>query len=217
MTELSEVVITAPDPEWLFRLTRALVADGLCASAHNFTPVRTVYKWQGQIYERTEGRASLHTRAALVSRASCNETSALPVRLWTLLLGETYRKRMDGETRDEIATAAAAHRELGRGYDEAVAEALVERIGAEIDKRIDARLGVSPRRSRSEVETSQVSRHQAMWTGAVIGAGITGVAAMFAEASHSPHLWAVAIWIIVVAIAGLSPAVARRYRSQSQS
>jgi hypothetical protein len=38
MTELSEVVITAPDPEWLFRLTRALVADGLCASAHNFTP-----------------------------------------------------------------------------------------------------------------------------------------------------------------------------------
>ena len=68
MTELSEVVITAPDPEWLFRLTRALVADGLCASAHNFTPVRTVYKWHGQIYERTEGRASLHTRAALVGR-----------------------------------------------------------------------------------------------------------------------------------------------------
>ena len=30
MTELCEVVITAPDPEWLFRLTRALVADGLC-------------------------------------------------------------------------------------------------------------------------------------------------------------------------------------------
>jgi uncharacterized protein involved in tolerance to divalent cations len=68
MTDLCEVVITAPDPEWLFHLTRALVADGLCASAHNFTPVRTVYRWQGQIYERTEGRASLHTRAELVSR-----------------------------------------------------------------------------------------------------------------------------------------------------
>lgn len=146
-----------------------------------------------------------------------NEASTLPARLWTLLFGETYRKRVDEETRDEIAAAAAAHRELGRGYDEAVAEGLVERIGAEIDKRIDARLGVSPRRSRSEVETSQVSRHQAMWTGAVIGAGITGVAAMFAEAGHSPHLWAVAVWIIVVAMAGLSPAVARRYRSQSQS
>ncbi|HUC23857.1 MAG TPA: divalent-cation tolerance protein CutA [Streptosporangiaceae bacterium] len=68
MTELCEVVITAPDPEWLYSLTRVLVASGLCASAHNFTPVRTVYKWQGRIYERTEGRASLHTRAELVSR-----------------------------------------------------------------------------------------------------------------------------------------------------
>ena len=68
MTDLCEVVITAPDPEWLADLTRALVAEGLCASAHNFTPVRSVYRWQGQVHERTEGRASLHTRAELVSR-----------------------------------------------------------------------------------------------------------------------------------------------------
>jgi periplasmic divalent cation tolerance protein len=33
---------------------------------HNFSPVRSVYRWRGEIYERTEGRASLHTRAALV-------------------------------------------------------------------------------------------------------------------------------------------------------
>jgi periplasmic divalent cation tolerance protein len=68
MTDLCEVVITAPDPEWLADLTRALVAEGLCASAHNFAPVLSVYRWQGQIHERTEGRASLHTRAELVSR-----------------------------------------------------------------------------------------------------------------------------------------------------
>ena len=35
----------------------------------------------------------------------------------------------------------AAHAELGSRYDGAVAEGLVERIGDEIDKRIDARLG----------------------------------------------------------------------------
>jgi predicted lipid-binding transport protein (Tim44 family) len=35
----------------------------------------------------------------------------------------------------------AAHAELGPRYNEAVAEGLVERIGEEIDKRIDARLG----------------------------------------------------------------------------
>jgi CutA1 divalent ion tolerance protein len=30
-------------------------------SAHNFTPVRSIYRWQGEIHERTEGRVSLHT------------------------------------------------------------------------------------------------------------------------------------------------------------
>jgi hypothetical protein len=37
-----------------------------------------------------------------------------------------------------------AHADLGPGYEDAVAEGLVERIGAEIDKRIDARLAQTP-------------------------------------------------------------------------
>lgn len=44
------------------------------------------------------------------------------------------------ETSADIAAAAAAHRELGRDYDGAIAEGLVERIGSEIDRRVDARL-----------------------------------------------------------------------------
>ena len=48
---------------------------------------------------------------------------------------------MDQLARDDIAAAAAAHHELGRDYDGAVAEGLIERIGDEIDKRVDARLG----------------------------------------------------------------------------
>jgi hypothetical protein len=47
---------------------------------------------------------------------------------------------VDQQARDEITAAAAAHRELGPRYDDAVAEGLVERIGDEIDKRVDARL-----------------------------------------------------------------------------
>jgi hypothetical protein len=43
--------------------------------------------------------------------------------------------------RDEITASVAAHGELGSGYDSAVAEGLVERIGVEIDRRIEARLG----------------------------------------------------------------------------
>jgi hypothetical protein len=50
---------------------------------------------------------------------------------------------MDQLTRDDITAAAAAHRELGRDYDGAVAEGLIERIGSEIDRRIDARLALS--------------------------------------------------------------------------
>ena len=42
--------------------------------------------------------------------------------------------------RDEVRASAAAHYDLGPGYDTAVAEGLVERIGEEIDKRVDARL-----------------------------------------------------------------------------
>ena len=42
--------------------------------------------------------------------------------------------------RDEVRASAAAHGDLGSGYDTAVAEGLIERIGEEIDKRVDARL-----------------------------------------------------------------------------
>ena len=62
MTELCEVVITAPDPEWLKDFSRKLVEQRLCASAHNFAPVQSIYRWRGDIYERAEGRVSLHTR-----------------------------------------------------------------------------------------------------------------------------------------------------------
>src|SRR5690242_12012205 len=62
MTELCEVVLTAPDPDWLTDLSRKLIEQRLCASAHNFAPVRSIYRSRGEIHERTERRVSLHTR-----------------------------------------------------------------------------------------------------------------------------------------------------------
>ena len=44
----------------------------------------------------------------------------------------------------EIRASVGAHADLGPGYDDGVAEGLVERIGAEIDRRIDARLAQAP-------------------------------------------------------------------------
>jgi hypothetical protein len=56
--------------------------------------------------------------------------------------------RVNANERDEITASVAAHAELGSRYDTAVAEGLVERIGDEIDRRIDARLGGQPGPSR---------------------------------------------------------------------
>ncbi|GAA1872121.1 divalent-cation tolerance protein CutA [Pseudonocardia tropica] len=66
--ELCEVVVTAPDPEWLYEFARSLVADRLASNAHNFEPVRSAYRWDGELRERTEGRVALHTRRSLVAR-----------------------------------------------------------------------------------------------------------------------------------------------------
>lgn len=66
MTEqVCEVIITAPDFEWLSRFTTQLVADRLCAAVH-LVPIQTVYRWRGQLHDKTETRAALHTRSTLV-------------------------------------------------------------------------------------------------------------------------------------------------------
>jgi hypothetical protein len=129
-----------------------------------------------------------------------------------------YRDAVDQGTRDDIATAAAVHRELGRDYDDAVAEGLVDRIGAEIDKRIEAQLGSSRPGSRSPEELSRSGRSQAMWIGAGLGTGITGLVAMIANNGNSgPNSSAVvmsviAVWVIL-AIAALGAAFVRKHRS----
>jgi hypothetical protein len=41
---------------------------------------------------------------------------------------------------DELRAAAEVHRELGPEYDRAVVESFVERLGSEIDARVDAQI-----------------------------------------------------------------------------
>jgi len=65
--DICELVITAPDADWLTEFGRRLVTDRLAASVHNVTPVRSIYRWQGQVHDRPEARAAVHTRTALVA------------------------------------------------------------------------------------------------------------------------------------------------------
>jgi hypothetical protein len=147
------------------------------------------------------------------STASDAECQIHRFRWWNRPVIETYRNAVDQATRNDIAAAAAAHHELGRDYDGAIAEGLVERIGAEIDKRVDARLGANSRRSDSSAEVARASRRQAMWTGAGAGAGITGIVAMMANMHGGTPVagWVVAVWVLF-AIAAIGTTWVRRYR-----
>jgi hypothetical protein len=49
---------------------------------------------------------------------------------------------------EEIAASVGAHRDLGSEYDDAIAAGLVERIGAEVDRRVDERISQYQRGSR---------------------------------------------------------------------
>ena len=37
------------------------MTDRLCASGHQLA-IRTIYRWQGQVHDKTEGRVALRTR-----------------------------------------------------------------------------------------------------------------------------------------------------------
>lgn len=64
--ELCEVIITAPDRDWLADLCLQLVDARLAASAHVIHPVTSIYRWQGTVHETTEARAFLRSRSDLL-------------------------------------------------------------------------------------------------------------------------------------------------------
>jgi hypothetical protein len=77
-------------------------------------------------------------------------------------------------TRDEIGAAAAAHAELGSDYSEAVAEGPIERIGAEVDRRVDARLAQQQNRSAPSAASGSTPQRSAA-AGVVVALGTVGL------------------------------------------
>jgi periplasmic divalent cation tolerance protein len=80
--ECVEVVITAESADWLVDFTRSLVNDRLIACGHIINPIRAIYSWNGQVYDETQLRVGLHTRASLVSlivdRANAEHADDVP-------------------------------------------------------------------------------------------------------------------------------------------
>jgi hypothetical protein len=92
--------------------------------------------------------------------------------------------------RDEVRASAAAHHDLGPGYDTAVAEGLVERIGEEIDRRVDARLfgqlhAPAPTRPRRVREPGRLGVGSVFLALGSMGLAIGGTAAVL-HPGYSP-------------------------------
>jgi hypothetical protein len=130
---------------------------------------------------------------------------------------------VDHRTHQEITAATAAHHELGPGYDDAVAEGLVERIGEEIDRRVDARLGrdgtgtkqrgeTAKRRASGEVSAAA----RPTWSVVLLGLGSMGIGAISAAAvlnasNGGGNAWLVAVIWIVIAVINISYANPKRH------
>jgi hypothetical protein len=104
---------------------------------------------------------------------------------------------------EEIAASVGAHRDLGDGYDDAIAAGLVERIGAEVDRRVDERMSQyergtrQPRRlpgAHSEISWQQV--------GLALGSMVIGlIASVSITTPNGTATWPIiVIWAAIVAI-----------------
>ena len=100
---------------------------------------------------------------------------------------------MSSDHEAEIRASVAAHADLGAGYDDAVAEGLVERIGAEVDKRVDARLtqhGLPSRR------LARPSSGTFFGLSSMVIGGITAVSIMNTHGGNSAAV-VILIWIVI--------------------
>jgi hypothetical protein len=108
------------------------------------------------------------------------------------------------ETSADIAAATAAHRELGRDYEDAIAEGLVERIGSEIDRRVDARLQQEARGRRAVSQPAPSARAAAFFALGSMGAGIGAASVILSLgsrlASQSQIALVTLIWVMIAII-----------------
>ena len=111
--------------------------------------------------------------------------------------------------RDEVRASAAAHRDLGPGYDTAVAEGLVERIGEEIDRRVDARMfghlqAPAPARPRRALEPGWIGLGRVLLGLGSMGLAVGGTVAVLHPGDSLPgtvnfgqFMLVALIWIVI--------------------
>ena len=108
-------------------------------------------------------------------------------------------------TPDEIRAAAETHSELGPDYQSAVIESFLDKVGREIDARVDARLGYRPQGQPMPSYPAQLpAQHQHPNRGAfalgivsaALGIPLTGIVA----GTHAGIVALIVVWLGLVAI-----------------
>ena len=106
---------------------------------------------------------------------------------------------------EELRAAAEVHRELGPDYQSAVIESFLDRVGREIDARVDARVAAGLRTpgSLAEPRSARPPKHgqpAVIALGSmVLGIPLSAVSA--AAGAHPAGFWGLlGVWIAIAAI-----------------
>ena len=113
----------------------------------------------------------------------------------------------------EIAASVGALRDLGGGYDEAIAAGLVERIGAEVDRRVDERISLyqGVGQPAADAAGSRDARHRPAahpgsplsWQQTILAFGsmVIGAITSGVTLGHEEGTWPIlVIWFAIVVI-----------------
>ena len=123
-----------------------------------------------------------------------------------------YRARVSSQSLspDEIRAAAETHRELGPDYQSAVIESFLDKVGREIDARVDARVAASRPPAYQAPVPAKATGDRSAFALAIcsMAFGIPLTAIAVGVGAHPVGLGAVLV--IWVAIAVINVAYARR-------
>ena len=106
---------------------------------------------------------------------------------------------------DDIQAAAEVHRELGPEYDNAVVESFLERLGPEIDARVDTRVAQELEAGTGQPRTPSM---KLAITSMALGIPLTGIVAGIDD--HLVGLLGVLIIWLAIAVINVAYAISSR-------
>jgi len=106
---------------------------------------------------------------------------------------------------DELRAAAEVHRDLGPEYDKAVVESFIQRLGPEIDARVDARVAQEVEAGAGQPRTAPM---RLAITSMALGIPLTAIVAT--GSGHPVGLIGVLIIWLAIAIINVAYAISSR-------